>query len=302
MSSNVAHTPRTTITSLPTELIVRIVRLSSPKPSWDDATERFKHLRNLALVCQALRAPAQEELFRHVVLRSVAASRAFVAVLKSRAGARFENTPRSLRAGTDGEKWIDQDKWALPDIVNRCWRLESMWLLRIGGVDVAALAASRPGLKELFCFECVLFSAYRMKVPKARSLRRLGLIDCTNTPSIQGTSFPNVTSLDMHTSLGYNDPGIGAMSFLYWYPSLENLEHFRCGADNLAGAREVLMAKELEDELKVLRPDVRLSFDEDHTRSRGPADPSIDAKFNPAFWAFVDDAEAAEAARRLEGT
>ncbi|KAL8276702.1 hypothetical protein RQP46_010881 [Phenoliferia psychrophenolica] len=33
----------TTITSLPTELIIKIVLMSSPKPSWDNAVERLTH-------------------------------------------------------------------------------------------------------------------------------------------------------------------------------------------------------------------------------------------------------------------
>ncbi|KAL8283793.1 hypothetical protein RQP46_005225 [Phenoliferia psychrophenolica] len=148
MSSNKDGAYKTTLTSLPTELITRIVRLSSPKPSWDNATKRFKHLRNLALVCQAFRGPAQEELFRHVVLPSVAASRAFVAVLKSRAGARFASTPRSLRAGEwdeGGDDETDQHKFALSFIAKRCSRLESMYLRRIDPLDVVAVASGPPG-------------------------------------------------------------------------------------------------------------------------------------------------------------
>ncbi|KAL8283811.1 hypothetical protein RQP46_005243 [Phenoliferia psychrophenolica] len=80
----------TNIHSLATELITRIVHLSSPKPSWDNATERSTHLRNLSFVCQSFRGPAQDELFRHVVLRSITASQRFVAVLRSPAGARLD--------------------------------------------------------------------------------------------------------------------------------------------------------------------------------------------------------------------
>ncbi|KAL8283808.1 hypothetical protein RQP46_005240 [Phenoliferia psychrophenolica] len=141
MSSNGENFTTATITSLPTELIVKIVRLSSPKPSWDTATERSTHLRNLALVCQAMRGPAQEELFRHIVLRSISASRLFVAVLKSRAGARFASTPRSLRAGVAGKDWIEQEKLALPYITKRCSRLESLWLFEVDALDVAGLVS-----------------------------------------------------------------------------------------------------------------------------------------------------------------
>ncbi|KAL8283786.1 hypothetical protein RQP46_005218 [Phenoliferia psychrophenolica] len=151
MSASSEVTPKTTITSLATELIVKIVRLSSPRPSWDNATERSAHLRSLALVCRDFRGPAQEELFRHVVLPSVAASRLFVAVLKSRAGARFTSTPRSLRAGTGAMTWINQRGLAISDIVERCSRLESMWLLNVDGLDVAAVTSGTGASLAFLC-------------------------------------------------------------------------------------------------------------------------------------------------------
>lgn len=83
--------------------------------------------------------------------------------------------------------------------------------------------------------------------------------------------------------------------------SLERLEHVRYGTADGNPAMSTENAKALEDELKGHRPDVRLSFDEDNHRSRHLEYGSIDARFNPAFWAFVDDAEEEEA-RRLEGT
>ncbi|KAL8283815.1 hypothetical protein RQP46_005247 [Phenoliferia psychrophenolica] len=144
MSSHNGDTPKTTITSLPTELVTRIVRLSSVKPSWDYSVERSEHLRNLALVCQAFRGPAQEELFRHVVLPSVAASRRFVALLKSRAGARFASTPRSLRMAASGRS--DQHKLAIPFITKRCSRLESMWFVMVDRLDVALVASGTGAL------------------------------------------------------------------------------------------------------------------------------------------------------------
>ncbi|KAL8283785.1 hypothetical protein RQP46_005217 [Phenoliferia psychrophenolica] len=195
MSSHDADTPKTTITSLPTELIVRIVRLSTPKPSWDNATERSAHLRNLALVCRAFRGPAQEELFRHVILPSLAASRAFVAVLKSRAGARFASTPRSLRVGTDGEKTINQDKIAIPFIAKRCSRLESMWLLNVDALDIAAVT-SGTGLRELFCYGCRFGTSLHDQKLEASPLVRLGINGCFDLEFLDPDYLPNLKSFD----------------------------------------------------------------------------------------------------------
>ncbi|KAL8283807.1 hypothetical protein RQP46_005239 [Phenoliferia psychrophenolica] len=196
MSSNAEDTPRTTITSLPTELITRIVRLSSPKPSWDNASERSAHLRNLALVCRAFRGPAQEELFRHVVLPSAAASRAFVAVIKSGGGARFASTPRSLRAGEDGDVGTDQESFALPFIAKCCSRLEAVWLRRIDLLDVVAVA-SGPAMKKLLCRGCKFVATLHGPKAKALSLTRLGIRDCGGSAHLDPHSFPNVLSLDI---------------------------------------------------------------------------------------------------------
>ncbi|KAL8283801.1 hypothetical protein RQP46_005233 [Phenoliferia psychrophenolica] len=213
MSSNAEDTPKTTLTSLPTELITRIVRLSSPKPSWDNSVERSAHLRNLALVCRTLRGPAQEELFRHVVLPSVAASRAFVAVLKSRAGARFASTPRSLRAGVGGDDWIGQDKLALPFIVKRCSRLESLWLFEVDALDVARLVSGTV-VKELYCVGCTLCAALRDRKLEAPALVRLGLSTCENLGYLDPGCFPKLKSLD--TSIFDLDPSeiIDLIAFL----------------------------------------------------------------------------------------
>lgn len=135
---------KTTITSLPTELVTFIVALSAPPPDWTPA--RSAHLRSLALVSRSFRGPAQQELFRHVVLPTVAAARLYVAVLKSRTGAHFAASAKSLRAGTvsgkesfmDGE--VDEEKFGLPYITKRCLRLEQMFLVEIGPLDVELAA------------------------------------------------------------------------------------------------------------------------------------------------------------------
>ncbi|KAL8283792.1 hypothetical protein RQP46_005224 [Phenoliferia psychrophenolica] len=378
MSSNAEGNSKTTLTSLPTELITRIVRLSSPKPSWDNAIERFKLLRNLALVCRALRGPAQEELFRHVVLRSAVASRAFVAVLKSRAGARFASTPRSLRVETEGKERINQDKFAIPFIAKRCLKLESMWLLNIDSLDIAVVT-SGTDLKELYCAGCDLVATLHSRRLEALSLTRLGFRDCPRTHNLNPKNFPTVKSLDASTPLqqgaalvafansvaaqlsslcivfGWRGHGLVGLdpkllsnlcildtrlpepdiphflpflpsnirhlraqaSPLSWhapikrsapevmdiylegskYPCLKNLEHFRCGVDDSDPELSTEMAKELADKLEGLRPGVRLSFD-GRDSPRGPE--SLDARFNPTFWTFVDDAEAEEARRAPE--
>ncbi|KAL8283813.1 hypothetical protein RQP46_005245 [Phenoliferia psychrophenolica] len=382
MTSNDENSLLTTINSLATELIIKIVRLSSPKPSWDNSVERFKHLRNLALVCRAFRGPAQEELFRHVVLPSVAASRRFVAILKSRAGARFASTPRSLRAGEDGDVRINQDKFAIPLIAKRCSRLESMWLLNIDSLEVEAVT-SGTGLIELFISGCKLVTALHGRKLDALQLIRLGITNCVpvGAARLEPLLFPNLKSLDISlgdtadpsefnrfanylgkelSALSIGDAGqehpsryeidpnrfknlltldchlhhntirpflsslpahirhlraeaarasrprtipsncLWSLKFIELYlensnyPCLENLEHVRCRNDDVGPTRR--LTKQLEDKFKAWRPAVQLSFDHYLV---GSYDGSLDAKFNPAFWAFVDDAEAEEA-NRLE--
>ncbi|KAL8280964.1 hypothetical protein RQP46_006643 [Phenoliferia psychrophenolica] len=320
-----APSEEATIASLATELIIKIVRLSSPKPSWDNATERSAHLRNLALVCQVFREPAQEELFRHVVLRSVAASRLFVDVLKSDAGARFASTPRSLRV---------------------CSRLQSMWLLVIHSPDIVALV-SGTDLKELFCFGCSFTIVPHGRGLEALQLTRLGIRHCYDSSFLDPTSFPNVKSLDVslpgevnifdqymfanslggqlsalcigeadaaaqHIAVRFIDSDVdpsrfknllildSRLGFEDVRRTFLSLEHVRYGTADGNPAMSTENAKALEDELKGHRPDVRLSFDEDNHLSRNLEYGLIDAKFNPSFWAFVDDAEAAEEAKRRD--
>ena len=137
-------TPRTTVTYLPTELITHIVELSTPAPSWSTFTLRSTHLRSLALVSRAFRGPAQEELFRHVLLADVAASRLFIAVIKSRTGSRFASTARSLRVGTASHNpfvHLGQEKLGIPFILRRCPRLEDAYLTRVDEMDLAELTA-----------------------------------------------------------------------------------------------------------------------------------------------------------------
>ncbi|KAL8283787.1 hypothetical protein RQP46_005219 [Phenoliferia psychrophenolica] len=372
MSARGDNAPKTLITSLAAEIVTRIVRLSSPAPSWDNATERSTHLRNLALVCRTFRVPAQEELFRHVVLPSVHASRLFVAVLKSDAGARFASTPRSLRAGVGGIRRIHQWEFGFTFIVKRCSRLGSLWLTRIASLDVAALT-SGTDIRELFCFDCRFASAIESPKLETSPVVRLGIISCLAVSFLDYRSFPSLKSLDasihpdrdnrylrnLVNSLGgqlsslsidsVSDPSFylnrieprllknlttfnsrlsldDLTTFLasvpsrirhlraqptqdalastldVWaslftnthlegsrYRSLGNLEHFRVGIDDVDGH----LAQELKDELEVLWPAVRVTCDDGSSSPK--VEDSLDAKFNPAFWAFVDDAEAAPA-------
>ncbi|KAL8283797.1 hypothetical protein RQP46_005229 [Phenoliferia psychrophenolica] len=297
MSSNDDDTSKTTITSLPTELITRIVRLSSPKPSWDNAAERLKVLRGLALVCQAFRGPAQEELFRHVVLRSAAASRAFVAVLKSRAGARF----------------------AIPFITKRCMKLDSMWLLNIDRLDIAvvtsgtgaALVAFANSVAAQLSSLCIVFGwrGHGLVGLDPKLLSNLCILD-TRLPEPDIPHFlpflpSNIRHLRAQASpLSWHAPikrSAPEVMDIYLegskYPCLKNLEHLRCGVDDSDPEVSPEMAKELADKLEGLRPEVRLSFD-GRDSPRGPE--SLDARFNPTFWTFVDDAEAEEARRAPE--
>ncbi|KAL8283810.1 hypothetical protein RQP46_005242 [Phenoliferia psychrophenolica] len=195
MSSNDKDHLPTTINSLATELIIKIVRLSSPAPSWDNSVERFKHLRNLALVCRALRGPAQEELFRHVILPSLHAPQAFVAVVKSRAGARkFASIPRTLRAGPPTKKY-NQTTYAIHYITKHCSRLESIWLLNTDGLDVVALT-SGTAVKELFCDGCRFIPPKPNQKGTASPLVRLGITNCSGVSSLKSHFLPQVQSLD----------------------------------------------------------------------------------------------------------
>ncbi|KAL8276706.1 hypothetical protein RQP46_010885 [Phenoliferia psychrophenolica] len=195
----------TTINSLPTELIITIVRLSSPKPSWDNALERLTHLRNLALVSQVFRGPAQEELFRHVVLVSPAAAQGFVAVLESREGARFANTPRSLRAGAmvgkvgSLKRWpnIKQDELKLVLVSKRCSRLESVWLRRVIDLDIAAVVSGTE-IHQLFCHNCHFLPGDQ--APEASALTRLGVVGGNGwRSSLQPKVLPTLTSLEIRS-------------------------------------------------------------------------------------------------------
>ncbi|KAL8292693.1 hypothetical protein RQP46_001305 [Phenoliferia psychrophenolica] len=191
---------QTSITSLPTELLTLIVSASAPSPSWSH--DRLSHLSSLALVSRAFLGPAQQELFRHVLLPTIAASRAYCAVLKSRTGgARFALTARSLRAGTetDQEPWmtgeIDEEKWGLPFIARKCLRLEEIWLLEIGPIDMESVA-SGPVLKALHCRSCRFLPsiARKKKVPKL-ALTRLTLSHCDHASFLRPASLPFLKSL-----------------------------------------------------------------------------------------------------------
>ncbi|KAL8283796.1 hypothetical protein RQP46_005228 [Phenoliferia psychrophenolica] len=373
MSSN--DEDPTTINSLATELIIKIVRLSSPEASWDNATERSAHLRNLALVCRAFRGPAQEELFSHVVLRFPTASQLFVAVLKSRAGARFANTPRSLRAGVKYH-WIDQYRWEIPYITEHCSRLEHMWLLNIDRLDVPAVT-SGTGIQGLYCFGCQFVTpSHGRKLVEARALSRLSLSGCEDLINLDPLSFPHLKYLDAITYPDFEDidliPFVNSLgsqlsalgidridnyngSYVYIEPKVfsnllaldirirlpdlartlgsspSHIRHLRVqdysGPTSCEWAQDFIhlihlnfeesnhpclqklerlryptdcrpQGADLQAQLEKLRPEVTLDFDEEH---HPISKDSLDAKFNPTFWAFVDNAEAAEEARRTEG-
>ncbi|KAL8291628.1 hypothetical protein RQP46_001886 [Phenoliferia psychrophenolica] len=192
------HRPRTTITSLPTELISFVVHISCPPPDWTPA--RSSHLLRLSLVSHAFRGPAQQELFRHVLLPTITASQSFVAVLKSRGGARFAPMVRDLRIGTEtgDEGWmggeVDQEKWGLQFLARKLGRVEEMWLLEIGPLDLKVVAG--PLLKRLHCRSCrFLPSITRPKRAPKLALTRLTLSHCDGVSFIRASSLPSLTSL-----------------------------------------------------------------------------------------------------------
>lgn len=215
-------TSKTTIASLPTELITRVVELSTPEPGWAAFPSRLTHLRSLALVCRKFRGPAQEELFRHLFLSTVVAARLFV---KSRASARFASTTRSLRAGTralDEYNTLALDQLRLPFILRRCPRLQDAWMVQISELNLAEVTSgtgapllsrmeapckltrfARTALIGLYCHGCCFTVALESQKRSPPVLERLGVSRCDAMSNMNlRSSFSHLRSLSL---LGLED-------------------------------------------------------------------------------------------------
>ncbi|KAL8286180.1 hypothetical protein RQP46_004668 [Phenoliferia psychrophenolica] len=179
-----------------------VKELSSPLPGWK-ATKRSAHLLNLSLVCRAFRGPAQAELFRHLLILSTEASRLLLAVLKSRSGARFALAVRSLRARgrTAANSMVHPEQLGIYVLVQLCPRMESMWLSRVGPINLEDLAAG-PTLYASCCSIFPDIARLSRRVPTL-ALRRLSLSETSVFGLESGTEdfitriAPRLTSLSM---------------------------------------------------------------------------------------------------------
>ncbi|KAL8277838.1 hypothetical protein RQP46_009821 [Phenoliferia psychrophenolica] len=199
--------PKTTLLSLPTELLLLIVQLSAPPPDW--TLTRVSHLANLALVCRALRGPAQEQLFRHLVIRSDAQAKLLVAALKPTSGAHLAASVRTLRAlgaPSNPPGWgihrsdPDLERFAIYDIAKACHKMEEMWLVRIREIEWERVAGG-PALLSLHACDCKFepnfVTSTRAREVPTLALRHLSLIRCS-VFGIRPASFPHLKALVLH--------------------------------------------------------------------------------------------------------
>ncbi|KAL8278856.1 hypothetical protein RQP46_008727 [Phenoliferia psychrophenolica] len=197
--------PQTTLLSLPTELLSLIVQLSAPPPDW--TLTRATHLATLSLVCRALRGPAQEELFRHLIIRSTEQAKTLVAALRSASGAGLAASVRTLRAqpppeeATSLAKDISPERFRIYGLASLCQKMEEMWLVQVGPIDLEKVAAG-PALVSLHASGCTFQAdivSQTRKIPTL-ALRHLSFAGCCIS-GIRPNSLPNLTACALRSSV-----------------------------------------------------------------------------------------------------
>ncbi|GAA6038858.1 hypothetical protein JCM8097_002931 [Rhodosporidiobolus ruineniae] len=193
--------------SLLPELLRLIFNYSLPPPSYTHVSIRLPALCSFSLVCRSWGGPAQQLLWRDVVLPSIDAAQAFLDAARSgERGAELARAVRTLRLGTlekarrlPEHQLVRHDEFGVLELMERCEYAEEIWVAGMRDLKLEELGVARH-LEGAFFFNCA-FDCTASPEPDPHpppTFRRLGLIETSKTLppySLDSTRFPQLRVL-----------------------------------------------------------------------------------------------------------